>query len=529
MKQIINKYLIAYLTDKVIMTDTQVTRNNSVIINLLQQELAVLGGELICPDNLPYISDEDAAETIKVLNVFYSDRKLPQPNFPESLVVLPELRLDPVEYREKLFNYVLDFKRRSISRDYGITEDELIEMIREKSKKNKIEFLWLIQEHLIEEKPREILYRFYSENKEKSRVKSIPRAKRRELLGELERTIEGYHMVPSDRTLWLRFSEVLHPGEYKTRYPKSCKFFEFVKKNPERSKKSTSEDFVARFPKRLEKAWKKGNEFVIFDELYEKDLTPLELIRLLKILETRHSVGRRKIFEREPKKFVVYGKRPTEEDAEILETFRHIIKERLVSEMKGKYYCPLFSKLPVTELLTPDWNKKETIKSGSRYTVRLVSTRPNEMTNSRLSAYSEWGLGIAEKSWGVLELEPKMTEYKKIVVYISSFSTSLVSKPLSMSDSMCIVEDSAGKPLLVKLLKHSVSSIIGLIYTPETNTISWVGESSKSYYAGQPHMIKHHEEVIADWDNPKRLMIGDISDERGKEININSLKKELGI
>lgn len=570
-----NDYIIAYLNNHVIIPKKgeipDTSEETSKLRLALQHDLGVCRSELIKHLDLDLMTKDDIIKTYRSIQPVFMEKSC-HPGFPEHLTQIHEIveNHDTDRFTSHMISYILDTKRRSVIYLTGITRDDLFRKVLEKPRKVIFELEWLV-EKLPFDTPDKFLYQTLAKFGKPREGRpwilgNIGRSERKSVLTHLESIVPGYEIPEYDKIMWIRLGEKIHPGEWKEEFPECFKFFTDIRKKNigtskelevkpsllDKLKAISPEEFETQFIRLMERSWKSGLESEFFDTIQEKDLGAIQILRILKKIETRPGVGKYKTFSDGYGNRKTYGKRPEESEKEILDIIKTALFRKFLSKLERKegswsYIPESLVRIPVTSLIEPEWNKKIEFLFQHDFRIKLsgdiIDTRLEVgllYKNGKSVRLDNYFTGIEQNRSdnSCLTKIEKLKDYKvEYVIYmVSTGYRCLHSKPLSGKYRYLEVLGTEGKPLIRRELKQNASSIIGFIYNVNQSTLLWVGESTKPFYAGHPTKVSDYKEVVDTYMEPPKYNFFRVYEKlygepvsEGEIVTEENFKKEIGL
>ena len=365
---------------------------------------------------------------------------------------------------------------RSLLRKTGkvvttLSQSAYLKMIMTNRRPDSLELLWL-ENNTIYKEPNRTLAGFLSKYMKGGRIKA-GREERREFMYSLEKTGISYHYGFTMIDLWKKVALWIHPSDY-PEYPVAQKFL-FSVLNSEKKK----EPEKPRLKKLMWKGWKEGKDFDVFESyIDQKGITPRELLISLRDYERCPRVSRWKKTEG-----VELGKKNVEEDGtEVVDLMLLQLKDKLLGMMKPKranFKIPCsFYKIPAHSIL-----KHPLVIAGGILPEEVKSFRITASERVALITYNLDGIEGNEREW---ELEGAVDFF--IVGYqMAGWKRTKLSITFAGSKGEALERSEIG-------VNEDVRSLILFGYESSSRTLKWIGEPSKTFYAGKPS-------GITDWKN----------------------------
>lgn len=388
-----------------------------------------------------------------------------QPYFP-SLLPVDQAGVDVVDLMNRSGKIVSTMPRKCF-----------METIMGNKRPDTLELSWLEREMEDDNGPTKVLAGFLAKHLEGKKIKAT-RKERRLFMCSLNR-IPSLYSYPHHRSidmtdLWKKVALWIHPSDYLD-FPDAQRFLFHVlepekKKEPEKPK----------LKKLMWKGWKEGKDFDVFESYIDQPgLTPRELLISLRDYERCPRVSRWKKTEG-----VELGKKNIgEEETEVVDLMLLQLKEKLLGMLKPKK----------ANLKIPDSFYK--ISAHTILKHPLVIARgilPDEVKSFRITAsknvnlitYNLEGNNSCDREWDHLEncLDFFIVGYQMAGWNRTKLSITFTGKK----------GETIARPEIV--VNEDVRSLILLGYESASRTLKWIGEPSKTFYAGKPS-------GITDWKN----------------------------
>jgi hypothetical protein len=321
--------------------------------------------------------------------------------------------------------------------------------------------------------PTKVLAGFLARHLVGKKIKAS-RKERRLFMDHLEHVETHYH-YPLDMTdLWKKVALWIHPSDY-DEYPHAQRFLFHVlepekKKEPEKPK----------LKKLMWKGWKEGKDFDVFESYIDQaGLTPRELLISLRDYERCPRVSRWKKTEG-----VELGKKNVgEEETEVVDLMLLQLKEKLLGILK-----PLKAnlKIPDSFYKIPDHSilKHPLVIAGGILPDEVRSFRITASKNVNLITYNLDGLDSSDREWDHLE---DCLDFFIVGYQMAGWNRTKLSITFAGKKGETIGRSEIG-------VNEDVRSLILFGYESSSRTLKWIGEPSKTFYAGKPS-------GITDWKN----------------------------
>jgi hypothetical protein len=274
--------------------------------------------------------------------------------------------------------------------------------------------------------------------------------------------------------LWKKVALWIHPSDYPD-LPHAQRFLFHVlepekKKEPEKPK----------LKKLMWKGWKEGKDFDVFESYIDQaGLTPRELLISLRDYERCPRVSRWKKTEG-----VELGKKNVgEEETEVVDLMLLQLKEKLLGmlkPLKANLKIPdSFYKIPAHSIL-----RHPLVIAGGILPDEVKSFRITASRNVNLITYNLDGLDSSGNEWDHLEdcLDFFIVGYQMVGWNRTKLSITFAGKK----------GETIGRSEIG--VNEDVRSLILFGYESASRTLKWIGEPSKTFYAGKPS-------GITDWKN----------------------------
>ena len=366
-----------------------------------------------------------------------------------------------------------DLINRSIKIVYTITRSCYLKTIMEERRPNSIQLSWLEREMEDDNGPTKVLAGFLAKHLEGKKIKAI-RKERWKFMESLEDVEDLYHYSLDMVDLWKKVALWIHPSDY-DEYPHAQRFLFHVlepekKKEPEKPK----------LKKLMWKGWKEGKDFDVFESYIDQaGLTPRELLISLRDYERCPRVSRWKKTEG-----VELGKKNVgEEETEVVDLMLLQLKEKLLGmlkPLKANLRIPdSFYKIPAHSIL-----KHPLVIAGGILPDEVKSFRITASKNVNLITYNLDGLDSSDREWDHLE---DCLDFFIVGYQMAGWNRTKLSITFAGKKGETIGRSEIG-------VNEDVRSLILFGYESSSRTLKWIGEPSKTFYAGKPS-------GITDWKN----------------------------
>ena len=366
-----------------------------------------------------------------------------------------------------------DLINRSIKIVYTITRSCYLKTIMEEKRPDSLELSWLEREMKDDNGHTKVLAGFLARHLVGKKIKAS-RRERRLFMDHLEHVETHYHYLLDITDLWKKVALWIHPSDY-DEYPHAQRFLFHVlepekKKEPEKPK----------LKKLMWKGWKEGKDFDVFESYIDQDgLTPRELLISLRDYERCPRVSRWKKTEG-----VELGKKNVgEEETEVVDLILLQLKEKLLGmlkPLKANLRIPdSFYKIPVHSIL-----KHPLVIAGGILPDEVKSFRITASKNVNLITYNLDGLDSSNREWDHLE---DCLDFFIVGYQMAGWNRTKLSITFAGKKGETIGRSEIG-------VNEDVRSLILFGYESASRTLKWIGEPSKTFYAGKPS-------GITDWKN----------------------------
>jgi len=354
-----------------------------------------------------------------------------------------------------------------------VTRQHFMKTITSNKRPDGLELLWLEKEMEHDSGPTKVLAGFLARHLVGKKIKAS-RRERRLFMDHLEPVETHYHYLLDMTDLWKKVALWIHPSDY-DEYPHAQRFLFHVlepekKKEPEKPK----------LKKLMWKGWKEGKDFDVFESYIDQaGITPRELLISLRDYERCPRVSRWKKTEG-----VELGKKNVGEDeTEVVDLMLLQLKEKLLGMLKPKKanlkIPDSFYKIPAHSIL-----KYPLVIAGGILPDEVRSFRITTSKNVNLITYNLLdGIEGNEREW---ELDGAVDFF--IVGYqMAGWNRTKFSITFAGKKGETIGISEIG-------VNEDVRSLILFGYESSSRTLKWIGEPSKTFYAGKPS-------GITDWKN----------------------------
>ena len=372
-----------------------------------------------------------------------------------------------------------DLINRSIKIVYTITRSCYLKTIMEERRPNSLELSWLEREMEDDNGPTKVLAGFLAKHLEGKKIKAT-RKERWKFMDSLEGVKDLYHYSLDMVDLWKKVALWIHPSDY-DEYPHAQRFLFHVlepekKKEPEKPK----------LKKLMWKGWKEGKDFDVFESYIDQEgLTPRELLISLRDYERCPRVSRWKKTEG-----VELGKKNVgEEETEVVDLMLLQLKEKLLGmlkPLKANLRIPdSFYKIPAHSIL-----KHPLVIAGGILPDEVKSFRITASKNVNLITYNLDGLDSSDREWDHLE---DCLDFFIVGYQMAGWNRTKLSITFAGKKGETIGRSEIG-------VNEDVRSLILFGYESSSRTLKWIGEPSKTFYAGKPS-------GITDWKNVWKVVM----------------------
>ena len=369
-----------------------------------------------------------------------------------------------------------DLINRSIKIVNTITRSCYLRTIMGEKRPDSLEFSWLEREMKDDNGPTKVLAGFLAKHLEGKKIKAT-RKERRLFMWSLDR-IPNLYSYPHHRSidmtdLWKKVALWIHPSDYPD-LPDAQRFLFYVlepekKKEPEKPK----------LRKLMWKGWEEGKDFDVFESYIDQPrITVKDILISIRDYERCPRVSRWK-----RTKGVEIGKEKVgQEEIEVVDLMLLQLKEKLLGMLKPKKINlkipPSFYKVPAHSIL-----KHSLVIADSQIDDAVVSFNITAPEYVHILTYDLKGNEQCLRIWKDLDQDFLIVGYQIggwnrtfLIVSFYDASGSLIEK-----DKIRVLED--------------VRSLVLFGYNSSTRTLRWLGEPSKTFYAGKPSKIKDWKKV----------------------------------
>ena len=357
-----------------------------------------------------------------------------------------------------------------------------MEGVMENRRPDSLELSWLEREMENDNGPTKVLAGFLSKHLVGKKIKAT-RKDRREFMCRLD-GIPNLYCYPYRQSLdmvdlWKKVALWIHPIDYPD-LPDAQRFL-FRVLEPEKKK----EPEKPKLKKLMWKGWKEGKDFDVFESYIDQEgLTTRELLISLRDYERCPRVSRWKKTEG-----IELGKKNVgEEETEVVDLMLLQLKEKLLGMLKPKKanlrIPDSFYKIPAHSIL-----KHPLVIAGGILPEEVHSFRITASKNVNLITYNLDGISASEREW---ELEGTVDFF--IVGYqMAGWNRTKLSITFTGKKGETIGRSEIG-------VNEDVRSLILFGYESSSRTLKWIGEPSKTFYAGKPS-------GITDWKNVWKVVM----------------------
>ena len=349
-----------------------------------------------------------------------------------------------------------------------VTRQHFMGTITSNKRPDGLELLWLEKEMEHDSGPTKVLAGFLARHLVGKKIKAS-RRERRLFMDHLEHVETHYHYLLNMTDLWKKVALWIHPSDY-DEYPHAQRFLFHVlepekKKEPEKPK----------LKKLMWKGWKEGKDFDVFESYIDQaGLTPRELLISLRDYERCPRVSRWKKTEG-----VELGKKNVgEEETEVVDLMLLQLKEKLLGilkPLKANLRIPdSFYKIPAHSIL-----KHPLVIAGGILPDEVKSFRITASKNVNLITYNLDGLDSSDREWDHLE---DCLDFFIVGYQMAGWNRTKLSITFAGKKGETIGRSEIG-------VNEDVRSLILFGYESSSRTLKWIGEPSKTFYAGKPSGI----------------------------------------
>ena len=372
-----------------------------------------------------------------------------------------------------------DLINRSVKIVYTITRSCYLKTIMGDRRPDSLELLWLEKEMEHNSGPTKVLAGFLAQHLVGKKIKAS-RRDRRLFMDHLEHVETHYHYLLDMTDLWKKVALWIHPSDY-DEYPHAQRFLFHVlepekKKEPEKPK----------LKKLMWKGWKEGKDFDVFESYIDQaGLTPRELLISLRDYERCPRVSRWKKTEG-----IELGKEKVgEEETEVVDLMLLQLKEKLLGmlkPLKANLKIPdSFYKIPAHSIL-----KHPLVIAGGILPEEMYSFRITASKNVNLITYNLDGIDSSDREWDHLE---NCLDFFIVGYQMAGWNRTKLSITFAGKKGDTIGRSEIG-------VNEDVRSLILFGYESSSRTLKWIGEPSKTFYAGKPS-------GITDWKNVWKVVM----------------------
>ena len=354
-----------------------------------------------------------------------------------------------------------------------VTRQHFMGTITSNKRPDGLELLWLEKEMEHESGPTKVLAGFLARHLVGKKIKAS-RRERRLFMDHLEHVETHYHYLLDMTDLWKKVALWIHPSDY-DEYPHAQRFLFHVlepekKKEPEKPK----------LKKLMWKGWKEGKDFDVFESYIDQaGLTPRELLISLRDYERCPRVSRWKKTEG-----VELGKKNVgEEETEVVDLMLLQLKEKLLGMLKSRKanlrIPDSFYKIPAHTIL-----KHPLVIAGGILPDEVCSFIITASKNIQLSTYFLDGSNSSGREWNL---------GGNINFFIVGYQT----EGWNRTKLTVVLFDKSEKAIdrTEIVVNEDVRSLILFGYESSSRTLKWIGEPSKTFYAGRAFGIENWNKV----------------------------------
>ena len=348
--------------------------------------------------------------------------------------------------------------------------------IMENRRPDSLELSWLEKEMETSEGPTKLLSGFLVKHLVGKKIKA-GRKDRRQFMSSLEGVESLYNYSLNMTDLWKKVALWIHPSDYPD-YPRAQRFL-FHILNPEKKR----EPEKPKLKKLMWKGLKEGKEFDVFESYIDQpELTPVDLLVSLQDYERCPRISRWKKTEG-----VELGRENArEEEAEIVDLMLLQIKEKLLGMLKLKR----------ANLKIPDSFYKISAQSILKFPLVIAGgVMPEEVEGFRITAsknvnlitYALDGSNSVDKEWHKIR--------ECLDFFIVGYQTEGWKRSKLLISFLNDNGETIRKWKSEIEINEEVRSLILFGYESSSRTLKWIGEPSKTFYAGNPSGIGNWKKV----------------------------------
>ena len=355
-----------------------------------------------------------------------------------------------------------------------MTRSSFKKRVMENKRPDSLELSWLEQE-LEEWCPTKLLAGFLAKHLKGKKIKAT-RKERREFMDRLEgvRGLYLYHYSLDMVDLWKKMALWIHPSDYDN-YPHAQRLL-FHVLEPEEKK----EPEKPRLKKLMWKGWKEGKDFDVFESYIDQvGLTPRDLLISIRDYERSPRVSRWK----KTAGLELGKEKEGQEESEVVDLMLLQLKEKLLGIIKPKkanLKIPgSFYKIPAHTIL-----KHPLVIAGGILPDEVCSFIITASKNVQLSTYFLDGSDSSGREWDL---------GGNINFFIAGYQTEGWNRTKLTVAFFDKSEKTIDRAEIV--VNEDVRSLILFGYESSSRTLKWIGEPSKTFYAGRAFGIENWNKV----------------------------------
>jgi len=344
---------------------------------------------------------------------------------------------------------------------------------------DQLELEWISGE--IYDGPTKLLTKFLSVFLKKGKIRA-GRVERKRFMDALERISDDASVYKTDLLdLWKKVALWIHPSEY-PEYPHAQSYLFWKLRSPDKK-----EPEKPKLRKLMWKGWEEGKDFDVFESYIDQPrITVKDILISIRDYERCPRVSRWKRTEG-----VEIGKEKTgQEETEVVDLILLQLKEKLLGMLKPKKanlkIPPSFYKVPAHSILKHPLVIADSPIDDAVTSFKITATAPKYVY---ILTYDLKGNEQCIKEWKDLDQDFLIVGYQVGGWHKTSLVVSFY--------------DASGNAIEKGKIKVSeeVRSLVLFGYNSSTRTLRWLGEPSKTFYAGIPSKIK-------DWKNVWNVVMG---------------------
>ena len=375
---------------------------------------------------------------------------------------------------------------------------------------DQLELEWISGE--LSDCPTKLLTKFLSVFLKKGKIRA-ERVERKKFMDALERISNASVYKTDLLDLWKKVAFWIHPSEY-PEYPHAQSFLFWILRSPNKK-----EPEKPKLRKLMWKGWEEGKDFDVFESYIDQPrITVKDILISIRDYERCPRVSRWKRTEG-----VEIGKEKTgQEETEVVDLMLLQLKEKLLGMLKPKkanLKIPSpFYKVPAHSIL-----KHPLVIADSPIDDAVVSFKITVPLYVHILTYDLKGNEKYLGEWRDLDQDFLIVGYQMGGWH----RTSLV---VSFHDAYgnAIEKGKIG-------VSEEVRSLVLFGYNSSTRTLRWLGEPSKTFYAGKPSKIKDWKKVWEIMMERKPILtLGELAErmyecdgEPTEELTIERMRRDL--